>query len=62
MKHKELVNLAKKIAKLEQTIQNGSEEESIKAQEEIIKISGRIKNFEDLMAIDEIVMELLNKS
>lgn len=62
MKRKELINLAKKIAKLETIIQNGTPEESAKAQDEIMKISGQVKNFEDLIVIDEIVMDLLNKS
>lgn len=63
MKKKELVNLAKKFAKLELIIQaNEDTEEVAKAQEEMMKLSRNIHNLEDLAAIDELVMEILEKS
>ena len=63
MKKKELANLAKKFAKLELIIQaNEDENEVAKAQDEIMKLSRNIHSLEDLSAIDELVMEILEKS
>lgn len=60
MKTKELKNLAKKIAKYEQIIQNSDDKSAIRqAEEEIVKISGSVKSLEDMMVIDEMVQELL---
>lgn len=60
MKKKELKNFAAKIAKLEKTIQSTTDAEvKKKAEIEIMKISTGIGNFEDLIAIDELVMEML---
>lgn len=62
MKRKEIKNLAQKIAKYERIIQM-SDDKKIKAQaeEEIMKVSSSIHSLEDMMAIDELVLELLNK-
>lgn len=63
MKMKELKNLAKKIAKCEQTIQNSDDKEAIrKAEEEVMKLSGSVKSLEDIMIIDELVQELLSEN
>lgn len=63
MKKKELRNLAEKIAKLEKIIQSSDNHEEIsKAENDIIKVSSSVKSLEDMMAIDEIVMELLEKN
>lgn len=63
MKKKELRNLAEKIAKLEKIIQSSDNQEEIsKAENDIIKVSSSVKSLEDMMAIDEIVMELLEKN
>lgn len=60
MKNKELKQLAKKIADLETTIQTVSDKEAIKkAQNEIMKLSGRIESFEELARLDELVQEEL---
>ena len=60
MKMKELKNLAKKIAKCEQIIQNSDDKEAIrKAEQEVMKLSGSVKSLEDIMVIDELVQELL---
>lgn len=62
MKKKELRNLAVKIAKLEKIIQSSDDEEEIsKAEKEMFKVSSSIKSLEDMVAIDEIVMDLLEK-
>ena len=63
MKMKELKNLAKKIAKCEQTIQNSEDKEAVRrAEEEVMKLSGSVKSLEDIMIIDELVQELLSEN
>ena len=62
MRNKELKNLAQKIAKCEMIIQEGGDEgEVLRAQEEIMKLSSHIKNFEDIVIIDEMVQDILKK-
>lgn len=62
MKRKEIQNLAKKIAKCEQIIQTSTDEGEIsRAENEIMKISSSVKSLEDMMAIDELVIDLLEK-
>ena len=56
MKQKELKNLAKKIAKYEQIIQNSTDEDEVhKAEQAIMAISGSVHSLEDMMIIDELV-------
>ena len=63
MKMKELKNLAKKIAKCEQIIQNSDDKEAIRrAEAEVIKLSGSVDSLEDIMIIDELVQELLSSN
>lgn len=60
MKKKEIKNLATKIAKWEKIIQTSNDKEAIKqAEDEIMKVSSSVKSLEDMMAIDEMVLELL---
>ncbi len=62
MKRKELKNLAQKIATAENIIQTSSDpEQVIKAQGQIIELSGHALSMEDMIAIDEFVQELLKK-
>ena len=62
MRNKELKNLAQKIAKCEMIIQEGGDEgETLRAQEEIMKLSSHIKNFEDIVIIDEMVQDIFKK-
>lgn len=61
MKKKELKMLAQKIAKYEKIIQTSDDNKEIrKAQEEIMKITKSVNNLDDMVAIDEIVMTLLD--
>ena len=61
MKKKELKMLAQKIAKYEKIIQTSDDNKEIRnAQEEIMKITKSVNNLEDMVAIDEIVMTLLD--
>ena len=60
MKQKELKNLAKKIAKYEQIIQNSTDEDEVhKGEQAIQAISGSVHSLEDMMIIDELVQDLL---
>jgi selenophosphate synthetase-related protein len=63
MKKKELKNLAAKIAKYETIIQTSDDKKAVhQAEEEIMKLSSRVNSLEDMVAIDELVMELLEKN
>lgn len=64
MKKKELKNLAQKIAKLELIIQAPDAEmaDKAKAEQEIMKLSSHVNSFEDMVIIDEMVQEILEKS
>lgn len=62
MKRKEIKNLAQKIAKYERIIQTSNDKKVIaQAEEEIMKVSSSVHSLEDMMAIDELVLELLNE-
>ena len=62
MKRKELKNLAEKIAKCEYTIQHSDDDKAVQsAQEEIMRLSSRVHDFQDIDTIDEMVQDLLFK-
>lgn len=62
MKRKELKNLAEKIAKQEYIIQTSNDNVAIQAaQEEIMRLSSRVHDFQDIDLIDEMVQDLLSK-
>lgn len=63
MKNKEIVALAKKIAAQEKILQKPdlSSEEKQKAEMEIMKLCSKVKNFEDMLEVDEKVQEFLTK-
>lgn len=62
MKTKELKKLAARIAKLESIIERNEDHESIhKAQNEIMEISSKVKDPEDLFQLDELVQEILEE-
>ena len=62
MKRKELKNLAQKIAKCEKIIQTSDDiKEKAKAEQEIMRISSNVADLDDLLIIDELVMEILEK-
>ncbi len=63
MKRKELKNLAEKIAKCEKIIQANEDKEKVrKAEQEIMRISSSVADLDDLLIIDELVMEILEKN
>ncbi len=62
MKRKELKNLAEKIAKCEYIIQYSNDNQAVQAaQQEIMRLSSQVHNFEDLDAVDEMVQDILQK-
>ena len=63
MKQKEIKNLAQKIAKYERVIQTSDDKKLVRqAEEEIMKLSSSVSSLEDMVAIDELVMEMLEKN
>lgn len=63
MKKKELKNLAQKIAKAERIVQTNDDPKAVKkAEQEIMELSGHVENIEDMVIIDEMVQDLLNKN
>ena len=63
MKKKELKNLAQKIAKAELIVQTSDDPKAVKkAEQEIMELSGHVNSIEDMVAIDEMVQDLLNKN
>ena len=63
MKKKEIKNLAQKIAKYERIIQTSDDKKLVRqAEEEIMKLSSSVDSLDDMVAIDELVMELLGKN
>ena len=63
MKQKEIKNLAQKIAKYERIIQTSDDKKLVRQEEEeIMKLSSSVTSLDDMVAIDELVMELLEKN
>ena len=63
MKKKEIKNLAQKIAKYERIIQSSDDKKLVhQAEEEIMRLSSSVDSLEDMVAIDELVMEMLEKN
>ncbi len=63
MKKKEIKNLAQKIVKYERIIQTSDDKKAVRqAEEEIMRITSSVDSLEDMVAIDECVMELLEKN
>ena len=63
MKRKELKNLAQKIAKNELIIQQNDDPKAVKrAQEEIMRLSGCVDSVEDMIALDELIADILEKN
>jgi len=60
MKRKELKNLAKKIAQAEYARSIATDPADIKnAENEIIKLSGKISNIEEMLLLDDMIQEIL---
>ena len=62
MKKKDLKILAKKIAEAEYIIQTSSDASEVaKAQDTIFELSRKAMSFDDMIAIDEMVQEILSQ-
>lgn len=62
MKKKDLNDLAKKIAAAEKIIQTSDNKNEIsKAEDQIMKLSCRVKSLTDMTIIDELVQDILSK-
>ena len=63
MKQKEIKNLAQKIAKYERIVQTSDDKKLVRqAQEKIMELTSSVTSLDDMVAIDELVMELLEKN
>ena len=63
MKKKELKALAQKIAKYEKIVQTSSNKNKVRdAQMKIMNLSESVDSLEDMMALDEIIQDMLEKS
>ena len=63
MKQKEIKNLAQKIAKYERIVQESDDKHLVRqAQEKIMELTKSVTSLDDMMAIDELVMEMLEKN
>ena len=63
MKQKEIKNLAQKIAKYERIVQTSDDKHLVRqAQEKIMELTSGVTSLDDMVAIDELVMELLEKN
>ncbi len=63
MKKKELKALAQKIAKYEKVVQTSTNKNEVRdAQMKIMNLSESVDSLEDMMALDEIIQDILEKS
>lgn len=63
MKKKELKNLATKIAEAEYIVQTSKDLDAVhQAQEEIMKLCGKVKNIEDMVILDDMIQEILEEN
>lgn len=61
MTKKEIKKIAKELAKLERVIRETDGDERYKAEMAIMVLTSKVEDMEDMMAIDELVMELLEQ-
>ena len=63
MKNKELKKLAERIAKLELIVEANEDPAAVKkAKNEIMELSGKIDDPEDMFRIDELIQEIFSKN
>ena len=62
MKNKELKNIAAKVAEYEWILQTSEDKSAIhEAEKNIMELAKKVHSLEDMVAIDELVMEMLAK-
>lgn len=63
MTKKEMKNLAKQIAKLENIIKTSQDKEEIyAAEQQVMNLTSKVTDFDDMMEIDEMVLNILEKT
>lgn len=63
MTKKEMKNLAKQIAKLENIIKTSQDKEEIyEAEQQVMNLTSKVTDFDDMMEIDEMVLNILEKT
>lgn len=63
MKRKEIKRLAEKIAAQEKIIREAPDQETrARAEAEITKLSGMVDNLDTMFALDELILEILEKN
>ena len=63
MKRKELKNLASKMAKCEMVIQSSTDPKAVKeAQEEVMRLSKCVDSIDDIIILDEMIQDILEKN
>ena len=62
MTKKELKKMAKELARLESTLKNTEESNArYQIEQEIMTLSNKVEDVEDMIILDEMIMELLEK-
>lgn len=61
MTKKEIKKVAKELAKLEQTLRTSEGDDRYRAEMAIMTLTSKVEDMEDMMAIDELVMQLLEQ-
>ncbi len=62
MKKKELKNLAQKIADYEYILETSDNQDAINnAQKSIMQLTSKVKDFQDLDTLDEMIQDILKK-
>lgn len=63
MKHKELKNLAKRIAEAEVIVQTSADTEAVnQAKEHIFELSSKVSSMEEILELDELIQSYLQES
>ena len=63
MKQKELKNFAKQIVEAEKIIEANEDKQKVyQAQQKVMDITNRLDSLDDILLLDELVQEIMNKN
>lgn len=63
MKRKELKNFAKQIVEAEKIIEANEDKQKVyQAQQKVMDITNRLDSLDDILLLDELVQEIMNKN
>ena len=63
MKRKELKNFAKQIVEAEKIIEANEDKQKVyQAQQKVMDITNRLNSLDDILLLDELVQEIMNKN